>query len=118
MSDWREALLERNPPGVWAGIDTGDGWRPLIEYLYDAANDRACISIAQVKEKFGGLRFYIDHDFECEVEDCHAAESMYKAIDTIEALSYRICETCGKHGKLTGKSWVKTLCEECWEAAQ
>jgi len=34
-------------------------------------------------------------------------------IDKYEALSCKTCEVCGKEGKLTGKRWVRTLCDEC-----
>jgi len=36
-------------------------------------------------------------------------------ISFAEHLSGRICESCGKEGKLTGKGWVTTLCDKCLE---
>lgn len=57
----------------------------------------------QVKEKFGGLRFYADN----------TDERHYDIISTVEALSYRVCEKCGtmKDVKLRTGGWHKTLCD-------
>ena len=46
----------------------------------------------QVKQKFGGLRFYARH-----VEDEH----MFEAISMAELHSFRICEISGKPGRLS-----------------
>ena len=61
---------------------------------------------AQVKEKFGGLRFYMDY----------ATKEMNKLVSKTESKSYVTCEYCGKEGKETGSGWIKTLCQECNEA--
>jgi len=58
----------------------------------------------QVKEKFGGLRFYMDN----------ATESMYEAIGKAEEESFHTCEHCGAEGKLrTDRSWILTYCDNC-----
>lgn len=58
---------------------------------------------AQVKEKFGGLRFYVHG----------ASEEQYDMIDIVERMSYRVCEKCGtmKDVKLRNDGWYKTLCD-------
>lgn len=56
---------------------------------------------SQVKEKFGGLRFYVDR----------AIQKHYGYIDFAENLSYRTCEECGAPGKLYTDGWHTTLCE-------
>ena len=55
----------------------------------------------QVKEKFGGLRFYVDR----------ATDEHYKYIYFAESMSYRTCEVCGSPGKRYTDGWHKTLCE-------
>lgn len=55
---------------------------------------------AQIKEKFGGLRFYIDG----------GDDYIHGAITMAENLSYRICEECGTPGKTEGPGWYRTLC--------
>jgi NADH pyrophosphatase NudC (nudix superfamily) len=58
---------------------------------------------AQVKEKFGGLRFYVDN----------ADDYTRGVIAMAESMSYKTCEVCGSPGKQTGKGWIKTVCESC-----
>ncbi len=57
---------------------------------------------AQVKEKFGGLRFY-----------AHPLNERTTALISVtEGFSFRVCEECGNKGKLYKLSWHKTLCEK------
>jgi len=110
MSNWKKAIHDNHgPPSVWPLIETGDGWRPLIEYAYEYIAKHKCLSPAQVKEKFGGLRFYVDHDYECE---CAALDEWYKIEAIIEALSYKMCETCGAYGEPNNTGWIRTRCSE------
>lgn len=55
----------------------------------------------QIKEKFAGLRFYVEG----------ATEEIYNYISFAESMSYRICEECGSPGKRYTDGWHKTLCE-------
>lgn len=60
--------------------------------------------IVQIKEKFGGLRFY--------VEGCN--DELMQFIHSVEIFSYYICEECGTTeniGKTIG--WVRTICKKC-----
>jgi len=61
---------------------------------------------SQVKEKFGGLRFYIDG----------GDEVVHAYINFAEHLSYWICEHCGSTKEIgyTG-GWIMTLCKTCAE---
>lgn len=80
----------------------GKGWDKLIFPLKDAAEATGA-KVLQVKEKFGGLRFYV----------ADAPRWLEDMIDQMERLSYHVCERCGKEGKLRQGDWLKTLCEEC-----
>ena len=84
-------------------FECGDGWYPLIK---DLITDLIVLGwdkqTCQVKEKFGGLRFYING----------ASEEIYKRIQTAEDLSYETCETCGEKGELRSVGWYKTLCNK------
>ena len=55
----------------------------------------------QVKEKFGGLRFYVQA----------ATEKHYNYISFAESMSYRTCESCGADGKTYTDGWHTTLCD-------
>jgi len=89
--------------------DVGPGWRPLIRGL--DANLRALdpeYRIGQIKEKFGGLRYYID-EFNGDTEEC---DRLVRAADE---LSFKLCEACGAPGttKAWNGFWVRTLCPLC-----
>lgn len=60
--------------------------------------------VIQVKEKFGGLRFYVHG----------ATESQCDYIHFVERMSYRICEDCGttKDVITYNVGWTRTLCPE------
>jgi hypothetical protein len=97
------------------GFGVKDGWFNLIDELCaDIQNtidmekkknpEYEQVRVVQVKEKIGGLRFYTDGSDEKTSDMIHKAERE----------SYRICEFCGKKGKLTTLyHWYKTLCESC-----
>jgi hypothetical protein len=57
---------------------------------------------AQVKEKFGGLRFYVDG----------GTPEHRACIALTERLSYCTCEQCGAAGQSYNLGWVRTLCPE------
>lgn len=93
------------------GIECGDGWYKLIDDLcrkvqkYIDEHDVEQVEAIQVKEKFGGLRFYV----------CYAVDKVRKMIDKAEIESYKTCEECGsrKGVKQTEGGWVSTLCKKC-----
>lgn len=96
------------------GFECGDGWYWLIDQLcsfiqgYIDANPHLKIPqvvATQVKEKFGGLRFYIDG----------ADQEIFGAIGMAEHLSYSICEECGSTTDVgTTNGWIKTICKTCF----
>jgi len=55
----------------------------------------------QVKEKFGGLRFYVQA----------ATDEHYNYISFAESMSYRTCDQCGNPGKTYTDGWHTTLCD-------
>lgn len=57
---------------------------------------------AQVKEKFGTLRFYY-----------HGGDDFVSGVAQMaEAMSAVTCEECGAPGKLRAKGWWRTLCDD------
>jgi hypothetical protein len=60
------------------------------------------IRVAQIKEKFGGLRFYYDG----------GDERIFGMVIMAESWAGRTCETCGNKGKQRGGGWIRTLCDE------
>jgi long-subunit acyl-CoA synthetase (AMP-forming) len=104
-------ILEKAGP-----IATGDGWYWLIDNLCkqlqnDIKFSRGKFSqivASQVKEKFGGLRFYINS----------GSNEQYAVIHFAESLSYSVCEICGslENVEQTKGSWISSLCKKCRES--
>jgi hypothetical protein len=88
------------------GITCGDGWFEIIKELSEKLEPLGIVA-AQVKEKFGGLRFYVDGTTNENWEEVH------KYIDEAEIKSYETCENCGQPGKPNGRGWIRTLCDNC-----
>ncbi len=100
---------------MYWGIACGCGWYeilyelseklyPLIEkWREENPGNENHPRAAQVKEKFGTLRFYMTN----------ATEEMYKLVAEAEDKSAKTCEACGAEGKRTHEGWVFTLCEPC-----
>lgn len=83
-----------------------EGWYELIaELIRELIQAGWTREIRQIKEKFGGLRFYASG----LTENCADLIIIY------EARSFTICEICGSGNnvRLCGTRWVKTLCDQC-----
>lgn len=103
------------------GFAHGDGWFDIIDSLSATItgimrNDRSRnhltpeefaetrqVRVAQVKEKFGSLRFYVDN----------GSPEVCAAITMAEMMSSRTCEYCGNSGMRRGGGWVKVRCDAC-----
>jgi len=60
------------------------------------------VKVQQVKEKFGGLRFY-----------CQGGDAQVQGmISMAESIASRTCETCGDIGTRRTGGWVRTLCDK------
>lgn len=96
-------------PYCWSGWPPG--WDGLIDRLsgllesYMAVTG-AEIQVAQIKEKFATLRFYYDggDDF------------VDLMVDMAEEASAKMCEDCGRDGKLHNMGWLHTFCQPCADA--
>jgi hypothetical protein len=84
-------------------FDCNEGWYPLIQKLIEDLIELGWDKqITQVKEKFGGLRFYING----------GSKEIYDRISEAEKESYDICEDCGAPGELRKDlGWYFTLCD-------
>jgi hypothetical protein len=99
----------------YGGFACGDGWYNIIDALsvvlqdliraIPENEDRKNYYAVQVKEKFGGLRYYMSQ----------LTAEMSAAISVAEALSVSTCEVCGSPGtnKHNIRGWVRTLCPTC-----
>ena len=103
------------------GFEVGDGWFDLIastskaiETILEAQapEDRAGIRCAQVKEKFGVLRWYVD-GLDLDVGGPHWHDNIERLIAQAESDSRKICEKCGQPGRIRGRNWLVTRCDAC-----
>ena len=102
------------------GFECGDGWYNLIDILCrniqhhvdwnhlgsnepTSPDKLAQPVVSQVKEKFGGLRFYLDY---------YVDDHIQGMIQMAESMSHHICEECGNKGKLRNGNWLRTLCDQ------
>ena len=112
--------------GKYGGFACGQGWLPLLETLcgviqshIDQSNQRrerllasnefnhpipdeiTQVTIEQIKEKFGTLRFYYQG----------GDEFIHGAVWLAESLTDQLCEDCGGMGQRRSGGWVRTLCD-------
>lgn len=82
-----------------------EGWKEIITSLCEKLDALRLpdLKVVQVKEKFGGLRFYV-HDGNDEA-DALIRQAMEESNTT--------CEWCGAPGKHVSDGWILTLCESC-----
>jgi hypothetical protein len=95
------------------GFECGNGWFTILDQLMSNIQHHIDwknrteevvpqVTLDQVKEKFGTLRFYYT-----------GGDDYIRGMVTMaEAMSGVTCETCGKPGTRTGGGWIKTVCKE------
>lgn len=101
------------------GFDVGDGWYKIIDILcgqiqhhidwaqeqkekYGRGEGCSQVVAVQVKEKFGGLRFYYDG----------GDDMIYGMVRMAESWAANTCEVCGEKGELRNDhNWLYTACD-------
>jgi hypothetical protein len=95
------------------GFAHGDGWFDIVWRLCEDLEplvqqaEKATVrpfEVLQVKQKFGGLRFYASHS--------HRTDAIQQRIEAAELESVRTCEVCGKSGKRREDDWIPAVCDE------
>jgi hypothetical protein len=94
------------------GISCGDGWYNILDQLchniqsHTDWQNRETVKVSQVvasqvKEKFGGLRFYYN-----------GGDDYIHGLTTMaESMSEVTCETWGSPGRSRGSGWAYTACD-------
>lgn len=110
-------VTERLDPTLGKHIDCGPGW---FQIIMDLHNDLVRIDpnyrIFQIKEKFGGLRFY----YSASTKELQ--ETMQPYVNLAERRSFGRCEITGQPGYLMTKggrlrTLAITFLNEGWEIA-
>ena len=130
--EYNKNLLEKypwlTPHNVWTGEipknfdyertwadNIPDGWRLAfgdqmieeLDQLLKRYNIEKEYYLMQIKEKYGGLRWY-DNGFPKEGYEEYK-DWLYK----YEELSFKTCINCGKPAIGYTKGWISPLCKEC-----
>lgn len=100
-------ILDRIIPAYGKYIDVLPGWYGIIlELDKQIAEIDPDYSIAQIKEKFAGLRYY--------VESSNNFEAIQPLVREAEDKASRTCERCGAPAELRKRrSWLVTECYDC-----
>lgn len=93
-------------------LNVGPGWQDLITQLHLKLSEvDPDYKIIQIKEKFGGLRYYCEFSGGLTFEQFEYAQA---AVRKTEQESEETCEECGARGRTSrwGGNWYRTLCKE------
>lgn len=116
-------MVNRNKPMMetcmcW-GFECGDGWFNILDQLMgniqhhiDWKNKKEevvpQVTLDQVKEKFGTLRFYYTGGDD-------VIDGMVRMAESMTGVT---CEECGNPGERRGGGWVHTYCNPCEDARE
>ncbi len=93
----------------------GEGWQATIDKIDQQLTELIGeYQVLQIKEKFGGLRFYIEFSPEA---DAVITSKVWDIVHKGEEETFKICEVCGKEGdcRPSRTGWIKTLCPTHWD---
>ena len=97
------------------GCECGDGWFDLIFKLCEDIEKLNALNFKaeQIKEKFGGLRFYYCGGVE-DTSKKYIFTDVRQLVSKAEDDSYETCECCGSKENVTSEgNWITTLCDKC-----
>ena len=107
--NFSDAVKGRFSEKGFCGASVGRGWIKIVNDLdIELSKIMPEYKIVQIKEKFGGLRYYIRSDDKVET---HIEAQKY--IVLAEEKAEKTCEICGVEGKISSnnRGWVKTRCD-------
>jgi hypothetical protein len=108
----QDRYWKRNGPVTNWKNDVGPGWHPLLDQLHAELSELVPdYKTAQVKEKFGKLRVYVDLPAAARET---LGDAIWQVLGKYEDMSGHTCEDCGQPGEVrTSRHWLRTLCDEC-----
>jgi hypothetical protein len=118
-----EKRMEEKYPKMFSkpygGFAVGEGWWPIIESLCDNIQSYTDwwnknretrpvveqVVVAQIKEKFGGLRFYYDG----------GDDKIQGMVRMAESWADAVCEDCGTPATKKTTGWIRNVCNKHFE---
>jgi hypothetical protein len=105
--------------GRYGGFSIGPGWWPIVESLCADIQHHLNwknresqvvppVVVEQIKEKFGGLRFYYQG----------GDDTITGMVRMAESWAGHSCEECGAPGVRRSGGWIRTLCDHHEEQRQ
>lgn len=88
--------------------EAGPGWDKLIDETLDKLFEiEPALEIFQIKEKFGGLRIYLNYlEYRQDLEDI---------IDAADLIAQKTCLLCGAPGRIVAPhGWYRPACFSCY----
>jgi hypothetical protein len=97
----------------YGGFAIGEGWWPILEALCSQIQHHINwknktseivpqVTVNQIKEKFGGLRFYYSG----------GDDEISGMVSMAESWAVHSCETCGDRATKQTTGWIKNLCDK------
>lgn len=106
---------QKHTPFSHFGFQIGAGWLSIIDGLATSIEDLcsdgiADLEVIQVKEKFGGLRFYYGFAKTSNI-DQETKKQIEQLVKKAEDRCLNTCEACGEPGQLRKGNWLRVLCD-------
>ncbi len=114
--------------GRHIGDQVGPGWWEDLLTAFQKISDVMAqfpgyrFRVAQIKEKFGTLRFYYDihklgeDEEQWPMPDDEVRDKIHQQVRDIvielESATSKKCEECGEPGEMRNNGWIKTLCDK------
>lgn len=104
-------ILDNFHPDFVPNFWIGPGWMPLVFDTHKKLSEiDSNYLVYQIKEKFGGLRYY--------AEPIHPenTELFISIIGDAETKSFSVCELCSQHAQVQKDKYLfRTLCVDCFK---
>lgn len=115
---WEFELFEKYPKTFQSldYVECNEGWKEIVDqvsFKIEQVNNKypgsSYIHASQIKQKFGGLRYYVSFE-DINNDDVNY---VYSIIEEAEKRSLTICEICGAPGKRSKQGYyMETVCDE------
>jgi RNase P subunit RPR2 len=126
-SMFRQMTLSPAASCMSFGVECSSGWFDIIYELCDDITTEISkyrtefvFEAAQVKEKYGSMRFY--YDFYCKAESIseeydQCRSRISELVQAAEDKTYITCEECGEVGRIRDDiGWYRSLCDTHYNA--